>query len=83
MIIHIFWDVTPCCWVTGYRRFGGRIAFTFKTQAVKGEFLYLADEGTKIVPYTRQTCRPFLSTLVGLKAVNGSTTSDVKIDLAS
>lgn len=44
MMIHTFWDVTLCYWVTGYRRFGGRIASTFKTQAVKGELLHLEDE---------------------------------------
>ena len=67
-----------CCWVNVYRRLGGLIVFTFKIQAVKGEFLHLVDEGTKIFPYTRQIWRPFLSTPVGLKAVTGPTTSDVR-----
>jgi len=47
MMIHIFWDVTLCYWVTGYRRFRGSIAFTFKTQPVKGELLHLEDEAQK------------------------------------
>jgi hypothetical protein len=67
-----------CCWVNVYQRLGGLIVFTFKIQAVKGEFLHLVNEGTKIVPYTRQIWRPFLSTLVGLRAVTGPTTSDVR-----
>ena len=47
MMIHIFWDVTLCYWVIGYRRFGRRIALTFKTQAVKGELLHLEDEAQR------------------------------------
>ena len=77
MMIQIFWDVTLYCWVTGNRRFGDRVMFTFKTQAIEGEFLNLEDEGTNIVPHTSHIQRLLLSTLVGLKAVTGSNTSDV------
>ena len=58
--------------------FRGSYCLYLQDSNSQGEFLHLADEGIKIVPYTRQIWPPFLSTLVGLKAVTGSTTSDVR-----